>query len=213
MRSVLCFGDSNTHGTKALRHMGDMERFARDERWPGVMGDALGTIWQVIEEGQPGRTTVHDDPVEGSHRNGLRILPALLETHRPLNLVIVMLGTNDAKARFGLTPADIALSASRLLRLIAQSNAGPLQLPPRALLVAPVPVEETGVLAEIYGGGAEKSRALAARYREVAERMEAGFLDAGAHAQVDPLDGVHLRAGGHAALGRAMAEAVMEMMD
>ena len=94
-RSLLCFGDSNTHGTPPMENMSSQGRFGPDVRWPSVMQTKLAPGWTVIEEGHPGRTTVHDDPIGGMHKNGIRMLPALLETHRPINVIVIMLGTND----------------------------------------------------------------------------------------------------------------------
>lgn len=212
MRTVLCFGDSNTHGTKPMAAPEDKGRYSRAERWPGVMAAALGPEWEVIAEGHPGRTTVHDDPIEGEHRNGLKALPVLLESHRPLDLVIVMLGTNDLKIRYSVTPGDIALGLERILRGIAGSGCGPDGGAPAVLLVSPVPVIEAGILAEMFTGGAEKSRALADRIGRMAARLGAGFFDAGTIAEVDPLDGVHLSAAAQAALGQALAEETRRMM-
>lgn len=211
-KTVMCYGDSNTHGTMALRHPLDLRRFARDVRWPGQMAAALGPDWHVVEEGLPSRTTVHDDPVEGQHKNGVRVLPAVLDSHRPLDLVIVMLGTNDLKMRYGVPAVDIAISVEQHLRLIGASIAGPDLSAPKALLVAPVPIEETGFLGEIFAGGAEKSRKLAKYYETIADRHGAGFLDASAFAGVDPVDGIHLTAQGHAALGAAMAQKVQGLV-
>ena len=70
-KTVLCYGDSNTHGTRPMTRAGVLERFAREERWTGVLAQTLGASWRVIEEGLPARTTVHDDPIEGRHKNGL----------------------------------------------------------------------------------------------------------------------------------------------
>lgn len=210
-KTVMCFGDSNTHGTIALRQPLDIRRFARDVRWPGQMAAALGSDWHVVEEGLPSRTTVHDDPVEGHHKNGVRVLPALLDSHRPLDLVIVMLGTNDLKMRYNVPAMDIAISAEQLLRIIAGSIAGPDLKPPQALLVSPVPIEETGFLAEMFAGGAAKSRLLATYFQSIAARHGAGFFDAGSVAVVDPVDGIHLTADAHAALGGAMARKVRDM--
>lgn len=212
MRTVLCFGDSNTHGTQALRFPLDMRRFGPDQRWPGVMAAELGGGWHVVEEGLPSRTTVHDDPVEGLHKNGVRMLPALLDSHRPIDLVIVMLGTNDLKMRYNVPAIDIAISAEQILRIINGSNSGPDQSPPRALLVAPVPIEETGFLGEMFAGGAEKSRKLAGYFETVAERQGAGFLNAGDHAQIDMVDGIHLTEKGQSSLGRALAAKVSDLM-
>lgn len=209
MTTILAFGDSNTHGTAALEARGGLDRHPPTGRWPDVMARVLGA--QVIAEGQPGRTTVHDDPLAGPHRNGLRVLPALLESHRPLDLVIVMLGTNDCKAIHGLRGWDIAAGAGRLAQVVLASDAGPGGGAPRVLLVAPVPVEEAGALAEAFQGGRARSRAIAPALREEAERLGCGFFDAGRVAEVDALDGVHLGAAAQVALGLALADAVAGM--
>ena len=212
-RRILCFGDSNTHGTMALRQLGERRRHDAATRWPEVMAAALGPDARVIDEGLPGRTTVHDDPIEGAHKNGLAVLPALLESHRPLDLVLVMLGTNDLKHRFALTPWDVAAGVRRVGETILSSGCGADGGAPALLLVAPVPVEEAGLLAEMFTGGAAKSRALARHVAQVAGDLGAGFFDAGSVARVDPADGIHLDAAAHRALGSAMAEAVARTWD
>lgn len=207
-RTILCFGDSNTHGAIPLTSLAVRRRHPREVRWPGRLDAALGPGFRVIEEGHPGRTTVHDDPVEGAHKNGLAVLPALLESHRPIDLVVVMLGTNDLKARYAATPMDVALSVERIALAVRASPAGPEGAAPALLLVAPVPILEAGCLAEIFAGGAEKSRALAPRLRDVADRLGCPFVDAGRVASVDPLDGVHLGAEAHAAIADAVLDGV-----
>jgi len=207
-RTLLCFGDSNTHGTIGLRHPNDRRRYDRNTRWPGQLAKRLGDAWHVIEEGHPSRTSVHDDPVEGEHKNGNRILPALLESHRPIDLVVVMIGTNDLKMRYNVPPLDVAISVERLLATVAASMCGPDQSAPRALLVSPAPIREIGFLAEIFDGGADKSRKLAGYLSTIADRHGAGFFDAGSVAEVDPVDGIHLTAAGHGALAEALAGAV-----
>lgn len=211
-RTILCFGDSNTHGTIPMAHVDDLGRRGPDKRWPGLMAAALGEGWSVIEEGHPGRTTTLDDPVDGSYKNGLTMLPSLLETHRPIDLVIVMLGTNDLKARFGVTPGDIARCAGRLLTVIATSTAGPGGAAPAMLLVCPTPILEAGILAEMFAGGAEKSKAIAHRFEDIAHGMGVPFLDAGAVAEVDPLDGVHLTEASHVDLAAAITKAVLAQL-
>ncbi len=208
MRTVLCFGDSNTHGTPAMNGVSEQGRFGRSERWPNIMAGRLGIGWDVIAEGQPGRNAVFDDPVEGEHRNGLRVLPALLETHRPIDLVIVALGTNDLKARFSVPASDIALGLERLVKVIKASEAGPGAASPRVLLAAPVPIEEVGFLGDMFAGGAAKSRVLPSLLAEVVRRQDAAFIDLGRVASVDRVDGVHLTSEGQAAVGTAMAAAV-----
>jgi len=211
-RTVLCFGDSNTHGTGPMRSLDDGPRLSPEERWPGVMAAALGGAFRVIEEGLPGRTTVHPDPIEGEHKSGLVALPILLESHEPIDLVVVMLGTNDLKARFALSPFDIAAGLERLAGIVLASASGPDGSAPRLLIVAPPPILDTGCLAPIFVGGAAKSEALADEIAKVAFRTGAGFLDARRHIVSSPVDGIHFDAGEHGKLGRAVAAAVSDLL-
>jgi len=207
MHTVLLFGDSNTHGTMPMPDLGFQGRYGRQERWAGRLARLLPQ-WEVIAEGHPGRTTVHDDPVEGAHRNGLSVLPALLESHRPLDLVVVLLGTNDLKARFSVGAADVALALERLVRVILACGAGPGGGAPGVLLVAPPPIVEVGCLAGIFAGAAAKSRALAAEVAAAAMRAGVPFLDAGQVVEVSPLDGIHWDPQANPALARALAAAI-----
>lgn len=206
-RVILCYGDSNTHGTAPMTSLQDGRRLGRTERWPGVLAAELGSQWHVIEEGLPGRTTVHADPVEGEYKNGLAVLPAILESHGPIDIVVLMLGTNDLKPRFQVPPVQIATSIERLLKVIRTSECGPDGGAPRILLIAPAPVTEEGSLAEVFAGGPARA-GLAAPYAEAAERHGAAFLDAGGVWTVSPVDGVHFDAGEHAKLGQAVAAAI-----
>lgn len=207
MRTMVLFGDSNTHGTMPVTALGESERFGRDERWAGRLARLLPE-WEVINEGLPGRTTLHDDPIEGAHRNGLAVLPAILETHRPVDLVVLMLGTNDLKKRFGLGALDIALSAERLVAFIRAHGAGPGGRAPGVLLICPPPIEEVGCLAEMFAGGAATSRALAPRMAEAAVRLGVPFLDAGTLLRVSPTDGIHYDPAANPVLAEAIAAAV-----
>ena len=184
-----------------------MVRFGRADRWPGIAAKALPG-WELIEEGHPGRTTVHDDPVEGPHRNGLRVLPALLETHRPIDLVLFMVGTNDLKGRFSVNAADIAVSLEKLVSVVRTSTAGPWGRAPDVLLVAPPPIVEVGCLAEMFAGGAAKSELMGARIADAAARAGVPFVDAGAHIQVSEIDGIHYDMATHHVLGQVLAETV-----
>lgn len=210
-RTVMCFGDSNTHGTMAHANLGDRGRFPPESRWPDVMASILGDDWQVIAEGHPGRTAVFDDPIEGEHKNGMRALPMLLETHRPLDLVIILLGTNDVKTRFSATAFDISKGLERLAQVILKSDAGPDGSAPKVLLAAPSAVEESGTLAPMFVGANEKSTALPALLSDVAARLGTGFVDMTRVATVDPVDGVHLTASAQQAIGQKMAQSVQDL--
>jgi lysophospholipase L1-like esterase len=208
LRTVLCYGDSNTHGSLPMETLDDLRRLGPAERWPGVMAAILGPSWRVVEEGLPGRTTVHPDPIEGEHKNGLAALPVALESHVPIDLVVLMLGTNDFKTRFSLVGEDIAASIDRLVATILASQAGPARAAPEVLVVAPPPVLERGCLGPMYTGGEAKSARLGELYGATARRRGLAFLDAGAFIRSSELDGIHFDAAEHDKLGKAVAAAV-----
>lgn len=208
-RTVLCFGDSNTHGTLPMEHMDDRRRLGRQERWPGVVAGQLGSSFHVIEEGLPGRTTVHPDPIEGDHKEGHVGLMIALETHRPIDLVVLLLGTNDLKPRFAVTSADIAVSLEKLVSLVRSSDCGPDFAAPDVLLISPPRILETGCLADKFTGGAAKSDALGSLVRRTAERCSCRFLDAATIISSSPVDGIHFDSAEHEQLGNAIAAEVM----
>lgn len=205
MPAVMCFGDSNTHGTMPMRDMQDRSRYPRDQRWPGVLARMLGPDWHVMEEGLGGRTTVHDDPIEGAHRSGRRMLLGLLETHRPLDCVIIMLGTNDFQRRFNCSASDVTRGVEKLVQIVRGSDAGPNQKAPAVIVVSPVPVEEVGIFREDFAGAASKSRDLPLRLKEMAERLGVHFADAGTWAKVDPVEGIHLGQEAHQMIGTGLS--------
>ena len=211
-RTILCYGDSNTHGTMPMPDLGSMGRYDRQTRWPGQLA-ALLPDWQVIEEGLPGRTTVHDDPIEGAHRNGLTVLPAILESHRPIDVVILMLGTNDLKQRFSVNALDIALSLEKLVLAIRGSGCGPDGAAPGVILVAPPPILEVQDLGVMFAGGQAKSHDLGPRLAALARALEVPFVDAGSLIGVSEIDGIHYDEPAMAALAQAFAQAVTDHFD
>jgi lysophospholipase L1-like esterase len=207
MPTILCYGDSNTHGTAPMRELSDVARFGHGERWAGIMRQALGSDWWVVEEGLPGRTTVLDDPIEGIYKNGLTTLPAILESHRPIDVITIALGTNDLKMRFSMPPTDIAAGAGILIETV-RNVLRPFGEQPKVLLIAPPPILETGCLADMFAGGAAKSRHFARTYGALATMMGVGFLDFGAVIKSSAVDGIHFALDAHQALGPAVASAV-----
>jgi lysophospholipase L1-like esterase len=193
-----------------------MQRFSKAERWPGVLQRELGEEYEVIEEGNGGRTTVWDDPIEGP-KNGKTYLGPCLDSHQPLDLVIIMLGTNDLKARFSVPASDIAKGAGVLVD-IAQRRVfyNPEWSPPQVLLLAPPPVLDDDELPEffeeMFEGAAEKSRKFGKYYQEVAEQFGCEFLDTSEVIVSSPVDGVHFDAEEHEKLGKAVAEKVREIL-
>jgi lysophospholipase L1-like esterase len=210
--TVLCFGDSNTYGAVPTLARTGRRRFAPDRRWPGVLRRQLGAGWHVIEEGHPSRTTVRDDPIEGEHKNGLKALPICLESHMPLDLVILMVGTNDLKHRFAATPGDIADSIEILVRAIQRSEAGPAGGVPAIIVVSPAPIHEVDWLADMFRGGAAKSLQLPGLIAGVAKRAGVTFVDGGDFVESSAIDGIHYDSDAHHALGTQLAKIVTKLM-
>lgn len=208
LRTVLCFGDSNTHGQIPGR--GPLERYPRDQRWGGVLEKNLGTGWQVIEEGLSGRTTVHDDPIEGAHKNGRIYLRPCLQSHAPIDLVVIMLGTNDLKVRFHKPPSEVAMGIGCLVYDIRELSPGPLGHVPEIMIVAPPPMlDELREWEAIFSGAQEKSRKLALQFEVMADSLGVHFFDASTACQCSSADGFHIDAEAHRQLGEALAQEII----
>lgn len=206
-KTIVCFGDSNTYGRRAQGG-----RFDWNTRYPGVLSALLGRRYHVIEEGCGGRTTVFQDPIEG-HKCGADYLPPCLWSHRPIDLVVVMLGTNDTKNRFSASAQDITGGMERLLRLISTSRCGVHEQAPQILLLAPIQMGELSALANHFIGAREKAAQLPRLFQELAQANSIAFLDAGAYAQPDAADGVHMTAKGHHDLAVAIHQKVVEILE
>ena len=207
MKTIVCFGDSNTYGRDPVTK----GRLDKNTRWPGVLQDTLGDDYDVIEEGLNGRTTVWDDPVRGGpKRNGSLYLLPCLESHAPINLLIMMLGTNDLKARFAVTPYDIGESMGFLIEIAQNSRSGIKVKGPDILLMAPPPLGELTEWAETFQGGVEKSKTLSKYYESVASAYGCLFLDTGTIIQSSKMDGLHYDPEDHHKLGKAVADIVSE---
>ena len=206
-KTILCYGDSNTWGYDPATQ----ERFPRDQRWAGVLRRELGEGYLVIEEGLNGRTTVWDDPIEG-YKNGKEYLIPCIETHKPIDLVIIMLGTNDLKMRFSVPACDVAAGAGVLVDIVAKSETGPGDGAPQVLLVAPPPFARLSEFAETFEGGAAKSKKLSYHFKLVAQERGCALLDASEVIVSSDLDGIHFESGEHHKLGVAVAARVKHML-
>jgi lysophospholipase L1-like esterase len=209
MKTILCYGDSNTWGYDAET----AGRFPPETRWPNVLARALGDGYTIIPEGLNGRTTVWPDPVEGEHKNGKSYLVPCLESHHPIDLVIMMLGTNDLKHRYGLSAWDIASGAGTLVQMIQGSAFGLNGGAPRVLLMAPPPTRVTGTpFEEMFPDSDETSRDLGRQYGRVAAELGCEFFDASTAIVSSNVDGIHLEAGEQVKLGTAVAGLVRKIL-
>lgn len=227
-RTVLCFGDSNTWGHDAESGI----RFGPTTRWPGAMAAHLNNV-VVLEEGLNGRTTVFDDPccnwltpnTDPSVCNGRKALMPILHSAKPVDCVVIALGVNDLKWRFSTTPADVANGAGLLIDDVRLSGSGSFhptgpalldgapegtRAAPAVVLVCPTPITNEDVFPDFRGGGISRSKELANEFARVAEDKGVLLVDGGKvpGCEASMLDGIHLTADAHAALGKAIATAV-----
>lgn len=210
-KRILCFGDSNTWGYVPAS---TGERFDWNTRWPGVLQQHLGSEYLVIEEALNGRTTVWDDPMKPD-RNGSKHLPILLESHTPIDLVIIALGVNDLKHHFHLNAVDIALGMGTLAEIVIQSQAGRMELsgnrmsPEVLLITPPPPVESPNPFGRKFEGASERCDGIGAAISEVAAKLGCSSFDASRVVTIPNTDGIHLDKEGHQALGSSLAQLIL----
>lgn len=213
MPLLLTFGDSNTHGTPPIEVEGVRRpRYAPDVRWPGVCLAELGESWSLVEEGLPGRTTARPDAEMGPHMDGRVGLAIALQSHGPIDVLTICLGTNDTKAQFDASPEEIAADAGFLLDMALSEEMQERHGGYQVLLICPPPVLEQGPIAYKFEGGAARSLALPALYRAEAEARGVAFLDLGAHVKSSPVDGIHFEPETHAIIGKVVAKAVRALV-
>lgn len=208
MKTVLAFGDSLTWGADpatGLRHPPEF-------RWPVVLEKELGGVAKVISEGLGGRTTCYDDHAGPACRNGVRALEVALASHMPLDLVIVMLGTNDIKPVHGGRAEGAVSGMRRLAQIVETFPYKPRSAWPKLLIVAPPPCSPGPDGNPAAGRSVAESERLAPLYRKLATELGQGFFDAGTITRASHIDGVHLEAAATAAIGRALAAPVGEIL-
>jgi lysophospholipase L1-like esterase len=208
---VLCFGDSNTWGQKTDK----TGRYPANVRWTGVLQNELGDNYYVIEEGLGSRTTDLDyDRKPG--RNGIVYLQPCLESHNPLDVVIIMLGTNDLKIAYDRSAEDISIAIGKLIGTVKQYGKNSEEATPKILVVSPILVDDTAPwYKEFYSDhydhqSAIKSTELAKHIKQVVESTGCAFVDA-ATVSKPGKDGIHFDEQSHPALGKLLAETVKNL--
>ncbi len=211
MKSILAFGDSLTWGFEA----GTRKRHPFEMRWPNALAAGLHGKARVLEEGMNGRTTVFPDPTNEAERNGAVALPMLLTTHQPLDLVIMMLGTNDIKYANRCRAFDAAMGMTRLIEITKKLGYVEGIAPPQILIMSPpnlVPTKDEW-FNDLWGHAIEESKLFAKHYASVAQEQGVHFFDAGAVAKADPTDGGHLDAASTKRLGEALVPVVKKILN
>lgn len=210
-KRILCFGDSNTWGYNAQ----DATRFPNDVRWTKLLQKKLGDGYEIVEEGLSGRTAVCDDPLKEGLRGLDYIYPCVM-THTPLDLVIIMLGTNDAKERYSLTPNNIAAGITRLANKVKGTMTGREGNDPLILVVAPPAIgkgyNETPALLSMGRACDTKTREMIPYLEEMAELNDLSFLNADESVPMNTIDYMHLDPAGHAKMASVMEKKILELL-
>jgi len=211
MKTILCYGDSNTWGYNP----DGSGRYPKHIRWTSVLQKELGENFDVIPEGLNGRTTVWDDPVKGEYRNGKKYLLTCLHTHKPLDLVILFLGSNDLRPRYNVTSIEIAESVESLVNIIKKSETGPDMTSPEVLVIIPPPIlipEEVmhmDYLIPEYEKAVEKSKQFPKAFKSVLNG-QCHLFDSSKYIKTSEIDGMHLVPESHAILGKELAKYILK---
>ena len=207
MKTVLCYGDSNTYGYNPSTGL----RYSENIRWTCRLQKLLGSDYKVIEEGCNGRTTVFDDPIEG-WKNGLGYLRPCLNSHKPVDIVVMMLGSNDLKELFHAKPEEIAHGAEILVKDIIDFTGNKQGFVPKIILVSPPEIGEGITSSPFYGNFLEnaigRSREFPKWYKKVAEENGCVFVNAAEYIQPSTVDSLHLSPEGHERLAEVLYETI-----
>lgn len=218
-KTILVFGDSLTWGWKPVSPIFPTTRHDKEDRWSEVMAQSLGEGYDVITEGLSGRTTAFDDPQSPGLMNGLDDFDSIFMSHEPLDLVIIMLGTNDAKTYFEKSAQEIGEGMSKLASLAANGLGIGIYVygPPKVLIISPPPIgdEVDPLVASVFEGVNDKIAEMPAIYADIAASVGGYFFDAATVVEKDEVgvDGIHLLAEGNEDLGEAVAEKVREILE
>ncbi|SFR55234.1 GDSL-type esterase/lipase family protein [Litoreibacter janthinus] len=201
MRTVLAYGDSLTWGSCPE----EGGRHAKADRWPTLLADLTGL--DVVADGLRGRTTAFDMTVSPADMNGAAMLPSVLHSHAPLDLVIVMLGTNDAYC--GVDPGMAARGMARLIEIVRHHPyRTPCEVPQVMVVAPPVIVPSSGITQTMI----DASNAYRGLVAQVAKDSEAAYFDSNSVAVSSPLDGFHLDVENTRAIGTALAPLVTRLL-
>ncbi len=219
-KHVICFGDSNTHGYcgdpaefDGLPQPSSSMRYSESSRWPRLLQDKLGEDYLILDEGLNGRTTVFEDPYRQGLTGAGYIWPCLM-SHKPVDLLILMLGTNDAKEWYGATALQICAGMEYIV-CRAQNTPCWTEKGPNILVIAPPPIgegyEQTESFPEFGPYAREKTLKLAKLYEQGAKRLGCAFLDAAPLAELNPVDRIHMTRRDCEVLASELAKLVPEL--
>ncbi|MDH5230978.1 MAG: SGNH/GDSL hydrolase family protein [Gammaproteobacteria bacterium] len=211
MRQILVYADSLSWGIMP----GSRNRFAFDKRWPGVLEtqlNSLGHRVRIIEDCLNGRRTVWEDPFKAG-RNGNLAIAQSIEMHSPLELIIIMLGTNDFQS---MHTNNAWHSAQGLKTVIQSARHAPIEpgmpQPPILIVTPPLIEKPMGPIAPKFEGAENKCLGLVEQYKTVAEEQDCYVFDSNRITTASKVDGIHLDADQHLALGHALLDTVQSII-
>lgn len=207
MRNILCFGDSNTWGYIP----GTGFRYDEGSRWTALTQALLGNEFHVHEAGLNGRTTMCDQP-DRKFRNGATLLSLYLESCRPLDMVIIMLGTNDLKASFSQSIDNICQGAKVLCKQALEFDYAPYNTP-QVMLIAPAPFTVSSTIDKEFSQTIADSRKIAPAYYELSKELNIHFLDAGRIVKPSNIDGIHWDRDGHHHFSQHLSAVLQQLND
>lgn len=207
MKSILCYGDSNTWGYNPI----DGSRYKKEIRWTTVLQKELGEKYDIISEGLNGRTTVWNDPIEGEYKNGKSYLMACLHSHKPIDLLIIMLGTNDLKYKFSLQAYDVVKGMETLVKLAKKSEAGIEGNSPEILVIIPPEIGPLNEKDTLFLGGEEKKQIISEQFSKIL-KGQCYILDSSKIIKSSEVDGIHLSEESHKILGMVVSEFIKNII-
>jgi len=208
MKRILVYGDSIPWG---LIPATKFERYDYDMRWPGILQSKLGKDYQIIEECLCARTIDSDDIRPGFEgRNGTTYLPTCLDTHYPLDIILLSLGLNEVKSIYDWTPLQVAEKMGRMIELIQNRKPNFHNSNSRIILLSQPTVSNTGFWGDLWVGSSEKSQALYKEYEELAKKTGIDFVDL-SEVKPDEKDGVHINDAGHALTAEIVAKFIKQL--
>lgn len=211
-KKILCFGDSNTYGYNPRNGL----RYPKGVRWTSILADELGDSFEVIEEGCNGRTTVFEEP-GAPWKAGKASIQVVLNSHKPVDLVIMMLGSNDLKNMYSAETSTIAAGAEMLVQMIQSFTREKQSHPAKILLVSPPVIGDGITTTSPFGtqnGGNFDATAITRSsqfrpyYKNIAERYGCLFVNAAEHIKSSDVDSLHLDPDAHKTLGLVFADVI-----
>ncbi|MBQ3665343.1 MAG: acylhydrolase [Lachnospiraceae bacterium] len=210
MKTVLCYGDSNTYGYNPSNGL----RYPKEVRWTGRLKEMLGEEYEIIEEGCNGRTTVYGLPYE-EWKKGITYLRPCLNSHKPIDLVVLMLGSNDLKEGFCASPEDIAAGAGKLVDVIKEFTEEKQGFIPKIILVSPIEVgediDDSLFNYEFTKNAIAKSKEFHTLYQKVARQKGCIYFNAAEYVKPSKEDSLHMTEEGHKIFAEKMAEIIQKI--